>query len=401
MLRDLMRSLGGGTPWLLMEQAPSAVNWRPRNAAKRSRADAGLVVPVRRRVAPTASCSSSGGSRPSGAEKFHSGTACRTPARTRGVFREVEQLGRELTQLSALEGDAAIVGTRVTSSIAIVFDWTSWWAIEQPAAADRGLLPADALRLAFRHLVRSASPSTSFRPEADLSAYDLVVVPAHFALTDAQGANLAAFAEGGGTLVTGFGTGITDENLHVHPGGYLGEPLRRTLGIWIEEFAPPAGADLEALGVGDAPAVPLQGDVLGGTADGHVWAEFVRVTDADTLATFTDGALAGWPAITRRAAGQGSAWYVATLPEPAALAQLAAQIISQAGIDMPAPVAEGGDVEAVRRGGALFVINHGADEAELLVDGTDLLTGAAASGLRLPSQGVAIVVDAVTERAGG
>ena len=31
---DLMRSLGGGAPWLLMEQAPSAVNWRDRNAPK-------------------------------------------------------------------------------------------------------------------------------------------------------------------------------------------------------------------------------------------------------------------------------------------------------------------------------------------------------------------------------
>jgi hypothetical protein len=34
MTRDLMRSLGGGAPWILMEQSTSAVNWRERNAAK-------------------------------------------------------------------------------------------------------------------------------------------------------------------------------------------------------------------------------------------------------------------------------------------------------------------------------------------------------------------------------
>ena len=45
----------------------------------------------------------------------------------------------------------------------------------------------------------------------------------------------------------------------------------------------------------------------------------------------------------------------------------------------------------MRRGGLTFVINHGADDAELRIEGTDLLTGAAASGLQLPSQGVAIV----------
>src|SRR5690606_37315405 len=32
--RDLMRSLGGGAPWILMEQSPSAVNWRDVNAPK-------------------------------------------------------------------------------------------------------------------------------------------------------------------------------------------------------------------------------------------------------------------------------------------------------------------------------------------------------------------------------
>ena len=35
MIDDLMRSLGGRRPWMLMEQAPAHVNWRPRNATKR------------------------------------------------------------------------------------------------------------------------------------------------------------------------------------------------------------------------------------------------------------------------------------------------------------------------------------------------------------------------------
>jgi beta-galactosidase len=51
-------------------------------------------------------------------------------------------------------------------------------------------------------------------------------------------------------------------------------------------------------------------------------------------------------------------------------------------------------VEVVRRGQNLFVINHGETDAELRVDGTDLLTGAEASGLRLPPQGVAIIAAA-------
>ena len=49
-------------------------------------------------------------------------------------------------------------------------------------------------------------------------------------------------------------------------------------------------------------------------------------------------------------------------------------------------------VEVVRRGEVVFVINHGAKDMELFVDGNDpLLTDAPARGLRLPSQGVAII----------
>lgn len=398
MVHDLMRSLGGGAPWLLMEQATSAVNWRPRNAVKApgqmrawsyqavARGADGILFFQWRQSAV-------------GSEKFHSGLVPHSGTDTR-VWREVEQLGRELAALSALDGDAAIVGTRVPARVAIALDWTSWWAIEQPGS------PAEVSYLrtifAWHSVITSLGLAVDFvQAEAELSAYSLVLVPAHFTLTDAQGANLAAFADAGGTLVTGFGTGITDENLHVHLGGYLGDALRRVLGIWIEEFAPPAGADLEATGAGEAPPVPLKGEVLGGAADGHVWAEFVRVTDADTLATFTDGALAGWPAVTRRASGSGSAWYVATLPEPSALRQLVEQLVADAGIEVPAPVATGEQVEFVRRGGAVFVINHGADEAEVLVDGVDVLTGGAASGLRLPSQGVAIVVGSSSGEAAG
>ena len=45
----------------------------------------------------------------------------------------------------------------------------------------------------------------------------------------------------------------------------------------------------------------------------------------------------------------------------------------------------------VRRGDVVFVINHGDDDATLSIDGTEVLGGGAASGLVLPSQGVAIV----------
>lgn len=388
MVRDLMRSLGDGAPWLLMEQAPSAVNWRRRNAAKApgqmrawsyqsvARGADGILFFQWRQSA-------------AGSEKFHSGLVPHSGTDTR-LWREVEQLGQELAALSVRTGDAAIAGTRVPSTVAITLDWDSWWAIEQPAS------PTDVSYVrtlfAWHRALTSLGLTVDFvRSDADLSGYRLVVAPAHFTASDAQVANLASFAETG-TLVVGFGTAVTDENLHVRLGGYLGEPLRSALGVWIEEFAPPAAPDLQNTGTGTPPPLALAGEAFGGAATGTVWAEYLRVKDAEILATFTDGALAGWPAVTRRATGAGAAWYVATLPEPDALRRLAERAARDAGIDLPAPVATGGQVETVRRGRSLFVINHGDEDATLVVDGTDTLTGAPTAGMRLAPQGVAIIV---------
>ncbi|WP_022891675.1 beta-galactosidase [Agromyces subbeticus] len=388
MVRDLMRSLGGGAPWLLMEQSPSAVNWREQNAAKSPGqmrawsyqavargADGVLFFQWRQSQA--------------GSEKFHSGMVPHGGTDTR-VWREIEQLGTELRDLSGGEGTASLSGSRVPAHVAIALDWESWWAIEQPASPT-SVSYLETLFAWHRAFTALGLVVDFVRADGDLSTYRVVVAPAHLVATDAQLENLAGFAEAGGTLVVGFGTAITDEHLHVRLGGYLGERLRQTLGVWIEEFAPPAAPDLRARGGGTPPPVPLTGDIFGGDATGSVWAESVRVEHAETLATFTGGALAGWPAVTRRAAGAGHAWYVATLPEPAALGRLVSRVVEEAGVEVPAAVANAGDVEAVRRGEFVIAINHGRQTAVLRLEGTDVLTGAPASGLELPPQGVAIV----------
>jgi beta-galactosidase len=385
MVRDLMRSLGGGAPWLLMEQSPGAVNWRSRNAAKAPGqmrawsyqavargADGVLFFQWRQSAA--------------GSEKFHSGMVPHGGTDTR-IWREIEQLGAELQQLS--RGEPAIAGTRVPAGVAIALDWDSWWAVEQPASPTT-VSYLETIAPWHQALTTLGLAVDFVRADSDLSAYRLVIAPTHFVATDTQIRNLAAFADAGGTLIVGFGTAITDENLHIRLGGYLGEPLRRALGIRIEEFAPPASPERHA---GAPPTVSLSGDIFAGHTVGSVWGEYVRVDDAETLAVFTAGALSGWPAVTRRATGDGSAWYVATLVETAALRLLVTRAVADAGIDLPPSACEGDGVEVVRRGEVVFVMNHGSVDAEVRIDGTDLLTGAKAAGLVLPPQGVAIVAD--------
>ncbi|NEM92489.1 beta-galactosidase [Galbitalea soli] len=349
MTRDLMRSLRGGQPWLLMEQAPSAVNWRRRNAPKRPGqmrawslqavargADGILFFQWRQSV--------------SGAEKFHSGLVPHAGTDTR-VWREVEALGAELKSLSS------IAGSRVEARVAIVMEWDSWWSLNQDALPAH-LSYVQSIYSWYRELWARTVTVDFVRATSDLSGYAVVVVPTLFTASAAALGNLAAFAEAGGHLVVGYQSGITDETTRITAGGYLGA-LQETLGVRVEEFAPFATADLAA----SAPAsVELPTGVLVGLASGEtpatVWAEYLHATDAEVVATFGHGDLAGWPAITRRATASGAAWYVATQPVGSGMDDLLDRVLGDAGVTgvLAAPVA---GVEAVRRGGRLFLINHG------------------------------------------
>jgi beta-galactosidase len=381
MQRDLMRSLGGGKPWLLMEQSPGAVNWRERNAAKLPGqmrawsyqcvgrgADGILFFQWRQAVA--------------GAEKFHAGMVPHGGTDTR-IFREVETLGTELRRLSDIEG---LLGATVPADVAIVFDWDSWWAIEQEASPTRVDYVAGVFSW-YRALAAAGVTVDFVRPTDDLSRYRVVVAPSLFVASDEQVTALDAYAESGGTLVVGYLTAILDKNLHVRTGGYLGA-LRETLGLWIEEFAPPAAPDLAAVGGLTPPPLAVRGDVLGGAASASLWAEYVRVESASVEAVFDGGALDGQAAVTRNARGSGAAWYVATRLDDDPLATLVDAILTSASVDRLPAVA---GVEFVRRGSHLVAINHSADSATIDLPGTDVLTGASASGLVLSPQGVAIV----------
>lgn len=382
MQRDLMRSLGGGAPWLLMEQAPGAVNWRERNAAKLpgqtrawsyqsvARGADGILFFQWRQAA-------------AGAEKFHSGMLPHGGTDTR-VFREVVELGKELKRLSGAPG---LLGETVTAQVAIVFDWDSWWSVEQEASPARTSYLEEVFSW-YAALAAAGAAVDFVRATDDLRRYRAVIVPTLFVASDQQLEALDRYAAEGGTLVVGFLTGVLDPDLHARTGGYLGA-LRKTLGVWIEEFAPPAAPDLAAVGGGEPPALVVRGDVIGGVGAASQWAEYLRVETAQVEAVFQGGALNGHPALTRHARGAGAAWYVATRLDAGPLGRLVDAVLTSASVDRTPTVA---GVEFVRCGGVLAAINHSEVPVTLDVVGTDLLTGAPSEGLRLDAQGVALIV---------
>ena len=350
--RDLMRSLKPGRPWLLMEQSPNAVNWRPNNAPKPPGSMAALSMQAVGRGADAVLFFQWRQS-DRGSEKFHAGMVPHAGTGTR-TFREVETLGAALAGLR----DLPVPGGE--ARVAIVLDWDTWWAIDQrdhPATFDY-IEHVRGWHAAFHELNVQVDLA---RPGGPFDAYALVVAPSLYLLRDADAEALNTFVAAGGRLLATAFSDVVDEHDRFLPGGFTTR-LRRCLGVHaldLDGVLPEDGVCFDWAGV------PYPADVL---------AENLALdATAEVLARFAAGPSDGGPALTRNAYGSGEAYYLATLPDAAGRSALAAHLVERAGID---PVLAGlpARVEAAARGDLITVINHNPTPADITLPNGDAVT---------------------------
>ncbi|WP_369172693.1 beta-galactosidase [Streptomyces sp. R28] len=368
LIHDMTRSQARGGPWMVMEQAAGPVNWRGVNHPKPAGLNRLWSVQAVARGAD-AVCYFQWRQSRQGAEKFHSGMVSHAGEHGR-TFQEVKRIGAELALLGEKVADSRVEAAEV----AVLLDWNAWWASQQEGRLSCEVDYPQVVRAWHRALWEAHTVADFAHPEHDLSAYKLVVVPQLYLMTDAAIDRLVAYVEGGGTLVAGFQTGVADEDDRVRAGG-MDARLRDLFGIRVLHEWWPLDADEKA-------------DVEG--FHGTLWSEEIEAADGvDAVMPYKGGELDGLPAVLRK----GRAWYVSTLPEPHTLRTLLADIAADAGV-RPTLTGLPAGVEAVRRGGLLFLLNHGRDGVTVPVPGRhrDLLTGAEATdAVELGRYGVAVL----------
>lgn len=325
---NLTGNIAGGNPWFLMEHSTSAVNWQPVNTPKKPGA---LRRDSLTHVAHGADavCYFQWRQSRAGAEKFHSAMVPHA-GEDSPIFRSVAGLGRELESLSDVAGSH-----RSPASAAILFDWNSWWASEQDSH------PSDRLRYKQEALDwYSAFLALGLRVDvvpsaADLSGYALVVAPILHAVPAALKGRLEDYVQNGGHFVTGYFSGIADENDHIWLGGYPGA-FADLLGVRVDEFGP----------LLDGESIQLDN---GATAT--LWADRVQPSghDVEILARYTTGEHSGDAAVTRRAVGNGSAAYMGARLGAPGLAPVLADLAASAGLSSELPAELRGAVEMVVR----------------------------------------------------
>lgn len=290
---DLMRGVGGGKPFILMEQTPSLQNWQPFNALKRPGvmrlwsyqavahgSDAVLFFQIKRSIG--------------GCEKYHGAVIDHAGHENTRVFREVAELGLELEQLGS-----EVLGSVGTAQTAIMFDWENWWAVEYSSGPSVNLKYYEEVLEYYTALHSQNIPVDIIGEDSDLSHYKLVVAPILYMAKPGVDGRIREFVKNGGTFLTTYFSGYVDENDLVVTGGYPGK-LRDILGVWVEES--------DALPEYKANRFVYQGQEY----PAKLLCDIMHLEGAEALAEYQEDFYAGSPVVARNSFGQGQAYYIGT-----------------------------------------------------------------------------------------
>ena len=362
MCHDLMRGLKG-QPFMLMEQTPSQQNWQPYNSLKRPgqmRAQSYQTIAHGADTVQFFQLRRSKGA----CEKFHGAVIAHSGSGETRVFKECSQLGAELKALGT-----QTIGADNPAQVGILFDWDNYWALEYTSGPTVDLKYVDQIHQYYRYFYDRHIPVDMVPVDGDFSKYQVIVAPVLYMVKEGMAEALEQFVENGGTLVTGFMSGIVDQSDNVHLGGYPG-PLRKMCGIWAEEIDALAPEQTNTLRFTD-----------GAEAKCSLLCDILHLEGAQALATYGEDFYEGTPAVTKNAYGKGTVYYVGTQPEAAGLDKILDGVAAAAGVERL--ITEDTPLEIVKRvkDGAefWFILNltgKPQQAPQAFAGETDILTGA-------------------------
>lgn len=376
--QELMRSLRGGKPWMVMEQAITTVNWRAHNVPK---------TPAQTRLESLAAiargargiCFFQWRQSTSGSERFHSALLPHAGENSE-VHRSVRQLGGEIAALSTLYSGANYTSVGASrraqnAPVALVFDWSSWWASTGTALPTGELNELEVLKAWHRQLWLRGIRADIVSPNVDLSVYSAVLVPSLHLVSTEQAASLEAFAHNGGTLALGPFTAVADLTNRVIPGLFPAH-FSQSVGVGVQEWIPlPPQTVIDLEGP--------HGSQTAGTATeatsqqhpnftAHTFVEKLDTTSPETQVhlqvkntTPDPFHLNGRPLVTSKTHGAGTVWYLGGLLDPDTLGSVLEHITTSAGVASLPETQRSEGLDVISDSHALYLLNYAHQPTEL------------------------------------
>ncbi|WP_313468156.1 beta-galactosidase [Carnobacterium sp.] len=362
MCHDLMRGLKDGQSFMLMEQTPSQQNWQPYNSLKRPGkmraqsyqaiahgADTVQFFQLRRSIG---AC-----------EKFHGAVIEHVGTENTRVFREVAELGKELTTL----GDSLLEAVS-TNKVGIVFDWENYWGVEYTSGPNKDLKYVDQIHHYYEYFYKKNIPVDMISVDSDFSKYDLVVAPVLYMIKEQLAERLSEYVKNGGHMITTFMSGIVNESDNVYLGGYPG-PLREMAGIWVEE--------IDALAPEQTNTIAFE---TGEEYECQLLCDIIHTEGAEVVAHYASDFYSDTPVITKNEFGKGTVWYNGTHVEAEGLKQFLDLVVSERSLTPIVEQAEGLEITKRMKNDKefIFVLNNNKEIYDIpkkLVGKKNILTG--------------------------
>lgn len=356
MSHDLMRGLHGGDSFVLMEQTPSVTNWLPYNALKRPGimrlwsyqaiahgADSIQFFQMRR---SRGAC-----------EALHGAVIDHVGTNNTRVYREVSQLGLELSELKD-----ELLGARSDSKVALCFDWNNWCALRISAGPSVSVDYKKEFLCYYKALFEEHIAVDIVGPEDPLEDYQILIAPMMFMCADGYYDKVKSFVSNGGTFVATYLTGMVDENYLYILGGYPGQ-YKELLGIWVEESdALPEDKTNSFIYAGEKHPAELICDLM------H------PDEGTESIASYDEDFYEGMPVITKRDFGNGHTYYIGTHSDESFYRSLIHNLCIEQGIKPLLDISnedDNGEIEATVRvnehGRFLFVLNHSDKDIDISI----------------------------------
>lgn len=361
MMHDIIRSIKGGKPWMLMESTPSLTNWQDVSKLKRPGMHLLSSLQAVAHGSDTVQYFQWRKSRGS-SEKLHGAVVDHVGHEHTRVFGDVTEVGNALEKLEE------VIGTSVPAEAAVIFDWENRWGInDSQGPRNKGVKYEETAEAHYLALWEQGVPVDVIHMDADFSKYKLLVAPMLYMVRSGVGERIQKFVENGGVFVATYWSGIVDEHDLCFLGGFPG-PLRKTLGIWSEEIDGLHDHDRNHI-------LPVEGNKLDlqGEYEAVELCDLIHTEGAEVLAVYGSDFYAGRPALTVNRLGQGKAYYIASRNIGLFHSHFYRSLIDDAGISKALNVKLPHGVNtAIRTDGVhdyIFILNFTHEPQKITLDG--------------------------------
>lgn len=359
---DLMRGVGEGKPFMLMESTPNQTNWQECNVLRepgKMRSESYQAIAHGADTIQYFQLRQSRG----GFEKYHGAVISHGGREDERVYNEVRELGRELSAYGR-----SFMGGLINAPVALMFDWDSYWSTENISLLPEGFDYPDQVRRWYapfhRRNIMVDVVSEDIAPE-ELARYKVLVAPAMVMVKPGVAERIEEFVRAGGTFLTTIMSGMHDEHDNVILGGYPGA-FRDVCGMRVEELDMyQVGRDVRAVFAAGAESGALEGDETG-----HAIESAISLTGgilkldggARALAVYGgDAFYRGTPVVTVNDFGAGTAYFAGAVLDEIGTDKVVESVIQQAGVTA---IASPESVEVTSRyypdrgEELIFILNH-------------------------------------------